>query len=247
MLKISLTEEVRREMLGSYTDAMYTLTKGVHTFFENLEEIYTTHQYSPLRKTAEVLAKIWSEDINSQVTKEVNNWLVSEASIEHILRNMGAFGDDSSETQQVASSLQMDLLEETKNLFNNGFNLSPISEAVSMEKNLKQIFEDFHEASNNFKNTVSDVSEDLKGLVSRKADENQLFVSFGYLVNIVFSALELQVDNINKQLDLAYESISERGKKAENIGDTTATTLTSELESNAFETDFSDISHLFEP
>ena len=245
MVRISLNEEVSNEMLSVYTDSIEVLNRGTEIFFGQMVEIYNRHNYKPLHTVTKQLAEYWANEVNEHITKEVNNWIDSEASIENILRNMVAFDDESNETQKSASSLQASLLEQTKTLFNQEFSLPSISESISMEKDLNQIFEDFQEATITFKQIVSNESEQLKEVTSTKEEENDLYKSWGYLIEIVFSALELHVDNINKQLDTTYEEIAKRTTEAQSIGQESAVNLNSSSKSQVIDTDFSAINHLF--
>ncbi|MRI80808.1 hypothetical protein GIY11_02035 [Aerococcaceae bacterium DSM 109653] len=246
MFKINLDEKVRTDIVSNYSDSIFELKSSLSTFFEKLQEIYTKHNYSPLRVTAEFLSDFWEDKVQSQVTREVEIWTESEASIKNILKNIGAFGDYSNESHQVANELQENILLQTTELFKIDFSLKPISEAISMEKNLQQIFDEFNDAADELKQAVVREASQLKSIVSREAVDNKIYESFGYLTDIVFTALEVQMDNINKQLDSAYELIATQGAQAESLGQETASTLSSESESHAIETDFSDISHLFQ-
>lgn len=246
MIKINLNDQVRDAMFTNYSDSIEKIEKGLESFFEEMQNIYMTHQYSPLQKTTQILADVWNNQVNDQISTTIRSWIDSESSIENILKNMGAFDDQSNESQKVAKALQDDLLEETQTLFEKEIKLSPITESVSMSKDLKAIFEDFTNTANQFKNIISTQHENLQSLISKNAEDNQLYISFGYLVKIVFSALELQIDNINNQLQEAHDMIAERGSSAQNLGRDTASTLSQESDGNAANTDFSDIKHLFE-
>ncbi|MRI80810.1 hypothetical protein GIY11_02045 [Aerococcaceae bacterium DSM 109653] len=206
-MKYALTITDKNRIIDLYADYIKYILIDFEEFFAELEGIYLGHNYYPLYQISCNILLNWQEEASNNAKSIIDKWKDSDASIENVLWSIEGSEDMSLDTFILAGELQTELVRSTMSLFQFEYDLSHISNSISMEKDIAQIFSDFKDKTNQLKRKIESNYEDITNIISDATPDNNIYQFLRYFVDIIFNLLRKHINRIYNYIDMSEHDL----------------------------------------
>ncbi|MGO4936467.1 hypothetical protein ACTQ54_02325 [Fundicoccus sp. Sow4_H7] len=213
-MRYSLTQDEITKIINTYSGYTASIKIIRNVFFTELEKIYLKHNFIPLQESAIAIKDYWEKEAYESINLKLQDWIESENSIEHMLYSIDAFDENVVATQAAARELQDELVSLTLETFKNPYNFTLINDSVSMEEDLKKIFEEFKDSVDFFINGVGKENNEIKTTFLKYLDGNDVLAGLIQFIDYVNETLITHISYVRSLLEDFYDNIINKMSKS---------------------------------